>query len=282
MVFLEAITASRVERILETLLEQGAHLGIAILKALIIFVIGRFVIKIINRLFRKMLERRDVAPGVKTFVGSMVNVLLIILLVISVIGALGVQTTSFAALLASFGIAIGAALSGNLSNFAGGLVILLFKPFKVGDYISSADGSGTVAEIQIFHTVLTTSDNIKLYIPNGSLSSGYVNNYNVDKRRVEWIFGVDYGEDFDKVKETVLKVLSRDSRILPTPEPLIELNQLDASSVNVVVRVWVNAGDYWSVYFAVNQNIYKAFNAEGIDFPFPQMIIHQANTQANA
>lgn len=273
---IDTVSMTKLEAVLETLLTQGTHLGLAILKALIIFIIGRFVIKLINKLVRKLLTKKDIAPAVRTFVGSLVNITLIILLIISVIGALGIQTTSFAALIASAGVAIGMALSGNLSNFAGGLIILLFKPFKIGDYISTSSVSGTVEEIQIFHTILNTPDNLKVYIPNGSLSSGYINNYNVDRRRVEWIFGVDYGEDFDKVKNSILKVLSQESRILNEPEPLIEITQLDASSVNVVVRVWVAASDYWGVYFSINKNIYHAFNAEGINFPFPQMTIHQA------
>lgn len=277
MIFLQAETISKVEKVAETLLEQGTHMGISIIKALIIFIVGRFIIKLINKLVAKLLHKKDIAPSVRTFIGSLVNVILIILLIITVIGALGVQTTSFAALIASAGVTIGMALSGNLSNFAGGLIILLFKPFKIGDYISNKDISGTVVEIQIFHTILNTSDNIKVYIPNGGLSSGFINNYNVDKRRIEWVFGVDYGEDFDKVKSVILNILSKDPRILSDPAPFVELTALDASSVNIVVRVWSKASDYWGVYFEINKNVYKIFNDEGINFPFPQMTVHQAN-----
>ncbi|MDU1892860.1 MAG: mechanosensitive ion channel [Dysgonomonas sp.] len=264
------------EQVAETLLQQGTHLGLAILKALIIFIIGRFVIKLINKFIKKILEKRDIAPAVKTFVSSLINIMLTILLVVAVISALGIETTSFAALIASAGVAIGMALSGNLSNFAGGLIILLFKPFRIGDYIATADVGGTVVEIQIFHTILNTPDNVKVHIPNGTLSSGYINNYNVDKRRIEWIFGVDYGEDFDRVKQVILDILYKDARIMDDPAPFIELHQLDSSSVNVVVRVWVKGSDYWNVYFSVNQNVYKTFNQEGINFPFPQLTVHQA------
>lgn len=273
---IESLSVSKMERAAQTLLEQGTHLGLAILKALIIFIIGRIVIKLINKFIKKILEKRDIAPAVKTFVSSLVNILLIILLIVAVISALGIETTSFAALIASAGIAIGMALSGNLSNFAGGLIILLFKPFRIGDYIATTDVSGTVIEIQIFHTILNTLDNVRVHIPNGTLSSGYINNYNVDKRRVEWIFGVDYGEDFDKVKQVILDILSKDSCILDDPTPFIELHQLDSSSVNIVVRVWTKGSDYWSVYFSVNQEVYKTFNEKGINFPFPQLTIHQA------
>ena len=192
---------------------------------------------------------------------------------------MGVETTSFAALLASAGVAVGMALSGNLQNFAGGLVILLFKPYKVGDWIETQQGSaGTVKEIQIFHTILTTSDNKLIYIPNGSLSSGVVTNYShQETRRVEWIIGIDYGEDFNKVQQIVRDILAADKRILNEPAPFIALHALDASSVNVVVRVWVNSGDYWGVYFDTNKAIYETFNEKGINFPFPQLTVHQGN-----
>ncbi|MZJ34443.1 mechanosensitive ion channel, partial [Collinsella sp. BIOML-A1] len=207
-----------------------------------------------------------------------VNILLTILLIISVVGALGVETTSFAALLASAGVAVGMALSGNLQNFAGGLIVLLFKPYKVGDWIESQGVSGTVKEIQIFHTILTTGDNKVIYIPNGAMSSGVVTNYNTQTtRRVEWIVGVDYGEDYDKVQQIVTDILAADKRILKDPAPFIALHALDASSVNVVARVWVNSADYWGVYFDINKAIYATFNEKGINFPFPQLTVHQGN-----
>lgn len=272
---LQVDTLSQGEAMIENLLSEGVQFGLAILKALLIFIIGRYIIKFISKLVKNVLVKRGVDPSVRSFLNSLLNVILMILLIISVIGALGVQTTSFAALLASAGVAIGMALSGNLSNFAGGLIILIFKPYKVGDFISVSEGSGTVAEIQIFHTVINTSENLRMYIPNGSLSSGYINNYNIEKRRIEWMIGIDYGEDFDKVKATILEILSQDDHILPEPLPLIELHTLDASSVNVVVRVWAPASDYWGVYFNINQKIYKTFNEKGINFPYPQLTVHQ-------
>lgn len=164
--------------------------------------VGRFLIRMLNRLVGRVMDKRNVDISIKTFVKSLVNILLTVLLIVSVVGALGVETTSFAALLASAGVAVGMALSGNLQNFAGGLVILLFKPYKVGDWIEAQSVSGTVKEIQIFHTILTTADNKLIYVPNGALSSGVVTNYSNQKtRRVEWIFGVDYGEDYNKVEK---------------------------------------------------------------------------------
>ncbi|WP_459187343.1 mechanosensitive ion channel family protein [Parabacteroides sp. APC149_11_2_Y6] len=279
MILLAAVEAStKLEKVINSLISQGADLGWTIIKALLVFIIGRFVINLINKLVKRVLSKRDIDASVKTFVGSLVNVILTVLLIISVVGALGVQTTSFAALLASAGVAIGMALSGNLANFAGGLVILLFKPYKVGDYIESQGVGGTVKEVQIFHTILTTADNKVIYIPNGSLSSGVVTNFSHQAtRRVEWIIGIDYGEDFEKAKSVIENLLNGDERILKDPAFLIALHALADSSVNVVVRAWVNSGDYWNVYFDMNKAIYETFNAQGIDFPFPQLTVHKAS-----
>jgi small conductance mechanosensitive channel len=273
---LQVESLSEYGKVIESFVEQGATLGIAMIKALIIFTIGKILINFINKLVRRLLRKRGIDPSVQSFVGSLVNVTLIVLLIISIIGVLGIQTTSFAALLASVGVAIGMALSGNLSNFAGGVLILLFKPFKVGDFITAQGVSGTVAEIQIFHTILNGPDNIRQYIPNGSLSSGVVTNFNVNKRRIEWIFGVDYGEDYDKVKTVIGGILAKESRLLSDPEPFIALHALDSSSVNIVVRAWVEGSDYWDVYFDMNKEVYATFNAEGINFPYPQLTVHQA------
>lgn len=261
----------------QQLIDSGIQAGGHILKAVIVFLVGRFLIRMLNRLVRRLMDKRNVDISIKTFVRSLVNILLTVLLIVSVVGALGVETTSFAALLASAGVAVGMALSGNLQNFAGGLVILLFKPYKVGDWIDAQNVSGTVKEIQIFHTILTTADNKLIYVPNGALSSGVVTNYsNQTTRRVEWIVGVDYGEDYNKVEKVVREVLATDKRILDDPAPFIALHALDASSVNVVVRVWVNSADYWGVYFDINKAIYATFNEQGINFPFPQLTVHQA------
>ena len=261
----------------QQLIDSGIQAGGHILKAVIVFLVGRFLIRMLNRLVKRLMDKRNVDISIKTFVRSLVNILLTVLLIISVVGALGVETTSFAALLASAGVAVGMALSGNLQNFAGGLVILLFKPYKVGDWIDAQNVSGTVKEIQIFHTILTTADNKLIYVPNGALSSGVVTNYsNQTTRRVEWIVGVDYGEDYNKVEKVVREVLATDKRILDDPAPFIALHALDASSVNVVVRVCVNSADYWGVYFDINKAIYATFNEQGINFPFPQLTVHQA------
>jgi len=254
--------------ITQQLIDFGIRAGERILIAVIVFIVGRFLISMLKNFVGRLMD--------KTFVRSLVNILLTILLIISVVGALGVETTSFAALLASAGVAVGMALSGNLQNFAGGLIVLLFKPYKVGDWIESQGVSGTVKEIQIFHTILTTADNKVIYVPNGAMSSGVVTNYsNQVTRRVEWIVGIDYGEDYDKVQEVVYGILAADKRILNEPAPFVALHALDASSVNVVARVWVNSSDYWGVYFDINKAIYETFNEKGINFPFPQLTVHQ-------
>lgn len=266
------------DQLIERLLDMSVSAGKHILAAIVIYVVGRFIVKLLNRMVRGMLERRNIDVGVQSFLRSLVNILLTVLLVISVVSALGINTTSFAALLASAGVAVGMALSGNLQNFAGGLIVLLFKPYKVGDWIESQGVSGTVKEIQIFHTILTTADNKVIYVPNGAMSSGVVTNYShQETRRVEWIVGVDYGEDYEKVQKIVYDILAADQRILKEPAPFVALHALDASSVNVVARVWVNSGDYWGVYFDINKAIYETFNEKGINFPFPQLTVHQGN-----
>ena len=272
------ITSEIVNEFIAKALNSCIELGGRILAALIIFIIGKFIVNWLNKLFAKMLERRKVDASIQSFLKSIVNITLLVLLFLAVIGKLGIELTSFAALLASAGVAIGMALSGNLSNFAGGVIILVFRPYKVGDYIEASTGaSGTVTDIQIFHTVLTTPDNRVVFAPNGAMSGAVVTNYSrKDTRRVDFSFGVEYGTDFELAKSTIMEVISKDSRILKDPAPFIELGALADSSVNITVRVWVNAADYWGVNFDMNKNVYATFNAKGISFPFPQLTVHQA------
>ncbi|MCC8153984.1 MAG: mechanosensitive ion channel [Tannerellaceae bacterium] len=264
------------EQSLQGLINKATVLGWVIIKAIILFIVGRFLILQINRLVRRFLDRRAIDPSVKTFTRSLVNVILTVMLIISIADVLGIQTASFAALIASAGVTIGVALSGNLSNFAGGIIILLFRPFRVGNYIAAQSFEGTVKEIQIFHTIITTPDNRIIYVPNGSLSSGVVTNYNVTStRRVEWIFGVEYGTDYETVKAALLELVKEEPRILPEPGPSVALKKLDASSVNIRLRAWVKNADYTSVEVDMNRKVYEAFNKLNINFPFPQLTIHQ-------
>ena len=277
-VVLDSTQKIDIAQLAEKLMNWGIEVGKDLIGAIIIYVVGRFIIKQISRLISKLLEKRKLEVSVQTFLKSLLSLLLNLILAFAVISKLGVETTSFAALLASAGVAVGMALSGNLSNFAGGLIILVFKPFKVGDYIDAPGGmSGTVKEIQIFHTILNTPDNRLVFVPNGTLSSNAVVNYSkMETRRIDWTFGVEYGEDFAKVKAVLERIIAADDRILKDPAPFIALNELAASSVDIKVRVWTKAADYWSVLFDMNQKVYATFNQEGIGFPFPQLTVHQA------
>ena len=277
MTLLSGAFPASLNDVLLNLWAGSLDLGKRILAALLIFIIGRLIISFLNKMVARILQRRKVDAGVQSFVRSLVHILLMILLVIAVISKLGIETTSFAALLASAGVAVGMALSGNLQNFAGGLIILIFRPYKVGDWIEAQNESGTVREIQIFHTILTTADNKTVYIPNGSASSGVIVNYSHEEtRRVDWVIGVEYGEDYARVEEVARRIVAAEKRILSTPAPFIALDALDASSVNVRIRVWVKNSDYWGVYYDVQRAIYEEFNKAGIGFPFPQLTIHTA------
>lgn len=272
------IGVSKLSIVLDRLMDFCIHAGEKIIIAIIVYVVGKLLIKLIHRILVKLLSRKNIDAGVRTFLYSLTNIVLTILLIISVIGALGVNTASFAALLASAGVAIGMALSGNLQNFAGGLIILIFKPYKVGDFIEVQGVSGTVKEMQILNTILTTTDNKVIYIPNGSLSSGTIVNYSrMETRRVDFVFGVEYGSDYEYVRSVVMDIINSDSRILKEPLPTVALQALADSSVNIVVRVWVKSADYWNVYFDMNKTVYKVFNEKNISFPFPQLTIHQQN-----
>ena len=278
LTLLNATSKVNVEQVMEKLVNWSMEMGKDILAAIVIYVVGRFIIRQIMKLTTRILERRKLEVSVQTFLKSLLSILLNLVLAFAIISRLGVETTSLAALLASAGVAVGMALSGNLSNFAGGLVILVFKPFKVGDFIDGPNGvSGTVTEIQIFHTIITMIDDRVIYIPNGVLSSNEITNYSRQTmRRAEWTFGVEYGEDYERVKAVLERIIAADDRILKTPEPFIALGALSASSVDIKVRAWAKVEDYWAVYFDMNRVVYETFNKEGIGFPFPQLTVHQA------
>ena len=260
---------------LSRMVDLGITVGSKILFAVIVLIVGRWIVRRLNKLVNKILTKREVDASLTTFVRSLVSITLNLLLVIVIIGILGIETSSFIALFASSGVAVGMALSGTLQNFAGGVMILLFKPFKVGDFIEAQGQSGTVREIQIFNTILTTADNKVIIIPNGGLSTGLMKNYSKEPtRRVDWEFGIAYGDDYTKAREVLARLLDADSRVLKEPPYFIALTSLGASSVNIVVRAWVNSADYWGVYFDMNEKVYKTFAQENLNIPFPQMDIH--------
>ena len=279
---IEAARNGQIDQLIDQITETGIEMGKSLLFAIVLAVVGRYVIKFINKMVARMLERRDVEPTVQSFLKSFVNITLITLLIIMVVGTLGVNTTSLAALLASAGLAVGMALSGNLQNLAGGIILLFLKPFKIGDFIEVQGVSGIVKAIQIFHTILTTTDNKELFIPNGALSSGNITNFNKnDLRRVDFTISVEYGTEIEKVKQVTLSLLQEDKRIMQEPAPFIAVKELAASSVDFVLRVWTKASDYWDVFFNTNERIYTEFNKQGIGFPFPQIQVHQTHPKTS-
>ncbi|MEE4260418.1 MAG: mechanosensitive ion channel domain-containing protein, partial [Bacteroidales bacterium] len=221
------------------------------------------------------MNKRNLDESLKPFLLSMISILLKVMLVISVLAMVGIQMTSFIAILGAAGLAVGLALSGTLQNFAGGVMILIFKPFKVGDFIDAQGYMGTVTEIQIFITILLTPDNKTIIIPNGPLSTGALTNFSAQEtRRVDWTFGIAYGDDYDKAKSLILDLLKTEDKILNDPEPFIVLGEMADSSVNITVRAWVNAPDYWTVFFSMNEKFYKQADKNGLSIPFPQLDVH--------
>jgi len=264
------------KELLDSLVSSGLVLGKNIIFAVIVFFIGRYIIKILNRLIARVMERRNVDVTVRSFVQNLVKVVLQVTLFMFIISILGIKTASFITLIASAGFGIGLALNGTLQNFANGVLLLLFKPYKVGDYIETQGIGGTVKAIQIFHTILTTSDNKTIYIPNGTMSSASMTNFSqMPSRRIEWNIRIEYGEDFEKVQKVIFDILGSENEIMQTPPPLVKLNNLADSLAEIVIRVWVKSDEYWNVYFSVNQKIYDIFKEKGINFPFPQLKIHK-------
>jgi small conductance mechanosensitive channel len=262
----------------ETFHSSVVTFGPRLAGALVTLIIGWWVIKIIQKSLRKNFEKREMEPSLRGFLNSMIGILLKVMLLISVIGMMGVQMTAFVAILGAAGLAAGMALSGTLQNFAGGVIILLFKPFKSGDYIEAQGHSGTVNEIQIFNTILKTPDNKTVIIPNSNLSSSSMINYSTEqKRRVDFLFGIAYGDDVDKAKSVLINLIETDERILSDPKPFIAVSELGDSSVNLVVRVWAESKNYWGIFFDLNERVYKTFDKEGITIPFPQMDVHVNN-----
>lgn len=272
---MENLSAISLDTLISKLIDLSVSLGSKLLIALVVFFIGRWLIRRIQKLVVNIMQKRHVEASLFSFVKSLVSITLNFLFVIILISVLGIETSSFIALFASAGVAIGMALSGTLQNFAGGVMILLFKPFKVGDYIEGQGQSGTVTEIQIFNTIICTPDNKVIIIPNGGLSTGITKNYSTAAtRRVDWEFGIAYGDSYEKAKTVITHLIETDKRILKDPAYFIALNSLGDSSVNIVVRAWVNSSDYWGVFFDMNEKVYKTFSEEKLNIPFPQLDVH--------
>ena len=273
-----SLSTMSLDTLVNKLIDLSVSFGSKLLVALLVFFIGRWIVKKLNRLVIYILTKRHVEASLATFTKSLVSITLNFTLVIIIISVLGIETSSFIALFASAGVAVGMALSGTLQNFAGGVMILLFKPFKVGDYIEAQGQSGTVKEIQIFNTIITTTDNKVIIIPNGGLSTGIMMNYSKEsQRRVDWVFGIGYGDSYEHAKTVIARLLDNDPRVLKDPNYFIALTALNSSSVDIVVRAWVKAENYWGVFFDMNEKVYKTFAEENLNIPFPQMDVHLYN-----
>lgn len=264
-----------IEMMMNKATELALVYGPKLISSIIVLIVGLWVIKGVTRGVRTAMDSKDIDPSLKPFIVSIVNVLLKVMLAISVLGMLGIQMTSFIAVLGAAGLAIGMALSGTLQNFAGGVMILLLKPFKVGDFIDTQDYLGKVSAIKVFNTVLLTPDNKTIIIPNGELSNKAITNFSTqEQRRVDWTIGIGYGDDVDKARQVIQRLIDQDSRILKDPAVLIAVSELADSSVNFAVRAWVMSSDYWPVYYELNEKVYKTFAKEGLNIPFPQMDVH--------
>ena len=247
--------------------------------AIVVLLVGLRIIKLMTRAMDRAMDKAQIDLSLRRFLTSLIGVLLKIMLVISVASMVGIATTSFVAIMGAAGLAIGFALQGSLSNFAGGVLILFFKPFKVGDFVETQGYMGTVHSIQILNTVLKTPDNKTVIIPNGAVAGGSMTNFSTEaRRRVDMVFGIGYGDDILKTKNTLKALIDKDQRILKDPEPVVVLSELGDSSVNFTVRVWVNSADYWGVYFDMQENVKLTFDKEGISIPFPQRDVHLYQT----
>lgn len=276
----EKIATTPTSELLSDLVDKALSFGLKVVAALAIYFVGAWLIKKIKNLLKRIFEKRDFEPAIESFIQSIVGIALWIILIIAVIGTLGVETSSFAALLAGGGMAIGLALNGTVQNFAGGIMILIFRPFKAGDFIEMQGFTGTVTEVTITSTKLTTTDNRVIIIPNGAISNGTINNYShMPLRRLDLTVDVDYGTSSEKVCEMVMSLIKQDTRILNAEtsgkaDPFVALSALKDSSIQFVVRVWVKSEDYWDVNFDLLKNIYEELPKNGIQFPYPKLDVN--------
>lgn len=276
----EKIATTPTSELLSDLMDKALSFGLKVLAALAIYFIGAWLIKKIKNLLKRIFDKRDFEPAIESFIQSIVGIALWIILIIAVIGTLGVETTSFAALLAGGGMAIGLALNGTVQNFAGGIMILIFRPFKAGDFIEMQGFTGTVTEVTITSTKLTTTDNRVIIIPNGAISNGTINNYShMPLRRLDLTVDVEYGTSSEKVCEMVMSLIKQDTRILDAEtsgkaDPFVALSALKDSSIQFVVRVWVKSEDYWDVNYDLLKNIYEELPKNGIQFPYPKLDVN--------
>lgn len=271
----EKLSNLNFEEFLHNMLGEAIWIVIKLVIALIVYFIGRWVLHRIVRLVSRVMERRQVDISLRSFTVNAIRVVFLLLLILIVVSTLGVNVTSLIAVASAATLAIGMALSGTAQNFAGGVMIMVMKPYRVGDYISAQGQSGTVREIKLFSTVITTFDNQTIYIPNNSIATAIIDNYTTaEQRRVDWTVGISYGDDVDVARKVILEMFTGDTRILPDPAPVVWVGELADSSVNLSIRVWTNTADYWTVFFEYNERFYKELPQHGLNFPFPQMDVH--------
>jgi len=263
------------ENIVVKIWELLTFYGIKVVAAIVVLIVGRWIAKGFTSLTEKVMNKRQVDPTIVSFVANLIYIALLVFVVLAALGQLGIQTTSFIAVIGAAGLAIGLALQGSLSNFAAGFLMIIFRPFKVGDYIEGAGVAGTVEEIHIFTTQLVTPDNKTIIVPNAKMTADNITNYSAKgTRRVELVFGIGYGDDIDHARKVIEGVISQDDRVLEDPAPAVVVSELADSSVNFKVRVWTSADDYWGFYFDTTEKVKKQFDAEGISIPFPQRDVH--------
>jgi len=262
--------------LMNNLIEQALWIGLKIILALAIYYVGKWITNWILRILDRSFERRNVDLSLRNFLRSMIKVVMTVLVILAAIQTLGVNTSSFLAIFASAGLAIGMALSGTLQNFAGGVILLLLRPYRIGDYITAQGQSGTVKSIGLFSTQLSTPDNRIIYVPNSAISTSIVDNYSQPTtRRVDWKVSISYGDDVDVARKEILAMLTADKRVLKEPaEPMVVLSELGNSAVILSVRAWAANADYWDLYWEINERIYKELPQKGLHFPYPQMDVH--------
>lgn len=266
------------EEILQKIYEYLAANGLNLIYAIVILVVGRFAAKLISKIVTKSLSKTRVDQSLQGFISSMTYFALLVFVILAVLNRLGVQTASFIAVLGAAGLAVGLALQGSLANFAAGVLLITFKPFKAGDFVEIADTKGIVRDIDIFNTTLDSPDNLRIIIPNSRITGNNIVNYTSNgTRRVDMVIGVSYDDDLQKTREVIMQVVSSDERVLAEPAPVVAVSALADSSVNFVVRPWVNAADYWKVYFDLTERIKNALDENDITIPFPQRDIHFRN-----
>lgn len=257
---------------IDDLLQLSTQYGLRLISAITLLVIGFWLSRFLSKTLRRLMLKREVDASLVGFISSLISTLIKVLVIVTAITQLGIEMTSFVAILASAGLAIGMAFSGTLSNFAGGVMILLFKPFQAGDFIKVQGEEGFVRGITIFNTIIITTDNKVVTLPNGLVSNGVIINYTKEKtRRVEWKIGISYGDDLKTAKEVLLKFIQEDQRILNDPAPSIALGELADSSIVITTRAWVKTEDFWNVYFDMMERVYNEFGSENLNFPFPHM-----------